>query len=202
VGQQRKVTMRNLNTIFFSSNFFDLNIDKNESDIINELFLHCKSKFNLEFNMEIINEQSDGDGISVIVVSDYDTEIVFEDTADILRFPDKKRISASPGDIISFHSSNNFISNQTIKLYNFNYKIDEKVFGEGSKLFEVTATLKDEYKIRVKSDSYEDAIKQAYSINLTEWKHVELNTNLPSIQINRYTKWGMLDAFELPKNPG
>ena len=189
--------MNNLNKVFFSSNFFDINLIKNKKEIIDELFLHCKSKFNMDFDMEIINEQSNLDGISVIVIKDYDTEIYFENDVDILRFPNQNLINCGPGDILSFHSSNIFKSNKDFDQYTFKYNVDLNIWGEGDKVFEVTATLKDEYKIRVKSDTYENAIKQAYSINLTEWKHVDLNTNLPSIQINRYTKWGMLDATEI-----
>jgi hypothetical protein len=189
--------LNNLNKVFFSSNFFDINLIKNKKEIIDELFLHCKSKFNMDFDMEIINEQSNLDGISVIVIKDYDTEIYFENDVDILRFPNQNLINCGPGDILSFHSSNIFKSNKDFDQYTFKYNVDLNIWGEGDKVFEVTATLKDEYKIRVKSDTYENAIKQAYSINLTEWKHVDLNTNLPSIQINRYTKWGMLDATEI-----
>ena len=89
------------------------------------------------------------------------------------------------------------MTNKKVKKYNFEYHKQDSLHGIGSKVFEVTATLRDEYKIKIKADTYEDAIKQAYSINLMEWYHLDINTNLPSIQINRYTKWGMLDATEI-----
>lgn len=168
-----------------------------QESISNQLFLHCKSKFNVDFNIFLLNEQSDNDGITAIVIKEFDTEIVFDTDANILRFPGQNIINAKPGDILSFHSSNKFTCNKKIDIYNFKYEKNNLYHGVGTRVFEVTATLKDEYKILVKANTYEDAIKQAYSIDLTEWKHVDLNTNLPSIQINRYTKWGMLDATEI-----
>ena len=73
----------------------------------------------------------------------------------------------------------------------------EKNFGSGDKEYTVTAVLRDEYTLNVKADSEEDAVKYAMQINISDWKHEEIEPHLEERVLLRMARWGNLTAKEV-----
>jgi hypothetical protein len=69
-----------------------------------------------------------------------------------------------------------------------------KSFGTGSNKYEVTAVLRDEYTIEIEADSEEEAARLAYNIDISEWHHKELETNLVDRVLVRMARWGNLST--------
>jgi hypothetical protein len=94
------------------------------------------------------------------------------------------------GSSMLFYSDLNF----TIKHGDcFSYKATveaNKPFGSGSKEYEVTSIVSDEYKIKVLADSEEEALRVADSIDIYEWDHLDINKHLPTKNILRFSRWG------------
>ena len=69
-----------------------------------------------------------------------------------------------------------------------------KSFGTGANKYEVTAVLRDEYTIEIDADSEEEATTLAHNIDISEWHHKELDTDLVDRVLLRMARWGNLSA--------
>jgi uncharacterized protein YneR len=83
---------------------------------------------------------------------------------------------------------------QSIFIVNNGSWVKGKSFGTGSNKYEVTAVLRDEYTIEVEADSEEEANRIAYDIDLSEWHHNELDTDLNDRVLIRMARWGNLSS--------
>jgi hypothetical protein len=101
------------------------------------------------------------------------------------------------GDAILFFSDIKYTTSIGHNEYRFAYTDKKEIFGNGSKIFEVVATIKDEYRIKVYADSQQEAIKQANTIPISEWKHPDIEPHLEDRQIIRHARWGNLTAYEV-----
>ena len=81
----------------------------------------------------------------------------------------------------------------------FSYSNVKEIVGVGSKMYEVVATIRDEYRVFVYADSEEDAIKTADGITISEWRHPDIpeDSHLEDRRIIRHARWGNLSANEI-----
>lgn len=82
-------------------------------------------------------------------------------------------------------------------VFKLDYSRQKQLFGAGEKTFEVTAKIYDEYRIKVRANSDEEAIELANSVALSEWKHPDIEPHLTERRIIRYARWGNLHAEEV-----
>jgi len=181
----------------YSQNYFKHLDINNIGNIKDQCFYHCASKFNNIFNVEVINKLTDTDGFITIVVVDDNTNIMFPQLID----SPQNNFFANAGDLFSFHSSVDYYveEGKTVLYFRFGFidKANSKIYGDGPKQFEITAILKDEYKITINSTSLEDALNQAKEIPIHYWEHLDLYPELDKSVILRYSKWGNFTGKEL-----
>jgi hypothetical protein len=79
----------------------------------------------------------------------------------------------------------------------FEYNDKQEVFGNGSKLYSVVSTLRDEYRLSVYANSKEEAIGLANTIPIHEWEHPVVEPGYLETKIVRYARWGNLRAEEV-----
>jgi hypothetical protein len=74
---------------------------------------------------------------------------------------------------------------------------EKKVFGSGEKEFEVVATIRDEYRLKVFANSEEEAIDIANATDISDWQHPTIEPHLVDRKIIRHARWGNLKATEV-----
>lgn len=74
---------------------------------------------------------------------------------------------------------------------------EKKVFGSGEKEFEVVATIRDEYRLKVFANSREEAIDIANATDIADWQHPTIEPHLVDRKIIRHARWGNLEATEV-----
>lgn len=79
----------------------------------------------------------------------------------------------------------------------FDYVQQKALLGAGDRVFQVTAKIYDEYRIKVRANSSDEAIDFANSINIAEWEHPDIEPHLTKREIVRYARWGNLNAEEV-----
>jgi hypothetical protein len=74
-----------------------------------------------------------------------------------------------------------------------------RVFGDGPNTYEVTATIRDDYKITINANSNEEAIRIADQVPISEWRHPDVleDSHLEDRRVIRHARWGNLSAVEI-----
>lgn len=78
----------------------------------------------------------------------------------------------------------------------FYFTEEKQQLGSGSKEYEVTSVVRDEYKIKVFADSEEEAIEIAKNISPSKWEHLEIDTHIEQRSMIRMARWGHFSAKE------
>jgi hypothetical protein len=174
------------NDIFYTQSPVDFEyIDQHEL-VKRQLLGVAKTKFD-KFN---ILSCGDDFGKDIIVVLALDNgQIIFNDL-DI-------NFNLNFGDAILFFSNIKYEINIGHNLYKFAYTDKKEIFGNGDKMFEVVATIKDQYKLKIYANNSKDAITQANRIPISEWEHPDIEPHLEDRQIIRHARWGNLAAIEV-----
>lgn len=172
--------------IFYTQSPIDFAyIDQHEL-VKRQLLGVAKTKFS-QFN---ILSCGDDFGKDIIVILALDNgQIIFNDL-DIT-------FDLNFGDVILFFSSIKYEIKIGHNLYKFAYTDKKEIFGSGDKVFEVIATIKDQYKIKVYANNKEHAIRQANTIPVSEWEHPDIEPHLEDRQLIRHARWGNLAANEV-----
>ena len=91
-------------------------------------------------------------------------------------------------------------SNDIISLI-FGISFEEQFVGAGSNSYEVSCTIKDIYKIKVRANTPEEAIKIANSEPIHSWKHPDIIEDLHKNRVLvRMARWGDLSVLEIGGN--
>jgi hypothetical protein len=175
--------------IMYSPKTFDeKSIVENSVDLHNQMLGNAKSKFD---NYNIFSGQMEGlDNIHSLAIlsngkikfSDFEIEI------DVYR-----------GDLIAYRSDLHVDTNFSFIEKLFAYNNAPKTFGNGSKLYEITATIRDDYKISVYANNSEEALKVANDVSISEWRHPDVleDSHLEDRRIIRHARWGNLSVNEI-----
>jgi hypothetical protein len=83
------------------------------------------------------------------------------------------------------------------KTFKFGFNKIKEPVGLGSKVFNVVATIRDEYRIKVYAESEQEAIDMAFDVPICEWEHPDIEPDLLDRQIIRYARWGNLSAKQV-----
>jgi hypothetical protein len=89
------------------------------------------------------------------------------------------------------------LSNVKYKHFSFGYGPRTATkFGNGSNEYEVTATIRDNYTIKVFADSEEEALAIANSVEIHDWEHpvVPEDSHLQDRRMMRHCRWGNLSV--------
>lgn len=78
----------------------------------------------------------------------------------------------------------------------FYFTEEKQQLGSGSKQYEVTSFVRDEYRIKVFADSEEEAIEIAKGISPSKWEHLEIDTHIEQRTMIRMGRWGIFSAKE------
>lgn len=135
------------------------------------------------------------------VMEGYDNIYVYAILEDgTVSFPEVNIVhTIGRGDYLAYRSDMMAdISSQAIKMV-FAYNDSPKVFGDGKNLYEVTASIRDDYKISVYANSSEEALAIADKISISEWRHPDVleDAHLEDRRIIRHARWGNLSANEI-----
>ena len=79
----------------------------------------------------------------------------------------------------------------------FSFSRKKELFGTGSKVYQVTAIIRDNYTINVLADSEEEAIANAKYIPAYEWHHPDIEPHLTERRMVRMARWGNFVAKEV-----
>ena len=164
-----------------------LKVDDILNKDITELVLgFAKSKFP---KLNVLSYYDNDDSGIIALVSLEDGKIYLDDL--------QCYFNMACGDMILLLSDSKYSTTMNNKLYKFSYTIKKELFGTGNKIFQVTAKISDEYKIKVYANDENDAIKQVYNIPISEWEHPTIEPGLIDRQIIRHARWGNLSAAKL-----
>ena len=119
----------------------------------------------------------------------------------LISFLDKdiEPLNVDCGDMVMFESNIKYgiEDRDRVKCFTFKYEIKENLPGEGKIVYEVIATIRDEYRIKVKANSPDEAIKVADGIPINFWKHPDIEPHLSHRKITRHARWGNLMATKI-----
>lgn len=172
--------------IFYTQSFVDFaNMDENET-VERQVLGIAKTKFS-KFNVLSCRDEF---GKNIIVILSLNSgQILFNDL--------NIKCQLNRGDAILFLSSIKYEINTSYNIYQFAYTNKKELFGDGDIIFEVVANIKDQYRIRVRANTKEEAIEQANTIPVSEWHHPEIDRYVEDRQLIRHARWGNLTAYEV-----
>jgi hypothetical protein len=103
------------------------------------------------------------------------------------------------GDYVAYRSELvvDMVGDSIKKKYGFSHT--PRSFGTGEKLYEITATIRDDYKISIYANSEQEALDTADGIDIAEWRHpdVQEDAHLTDRRIVRHARWGNLSVNEI-----
>ena len=179
--------------IFYTPKYFQSNDDiKNSRQREVQMLGQAKSKFP---NCYVLDSnlwdsfESDEENILVSIASFGKTEVVFIDL--------NKKLIMNELDILTMSSSVNIKIFGEYYLKKLKYSTEKKVFGSGSKTFEITATIRDDYKIKVNAETKEEALALANEVSISDWDHPDIEPHLSHRKIIRHARWGNLSVEEI-----
>lgn len=168
--------------------FDDRTLDEAGDNLQRQMLGVAKSKFDT-FN--IFSDVMEG--------SDYLSCLAFLSDGEIF-FPDLDiRIKVFRGDIAIFLDEITIEVMASNISHKFSYSNAPKIHGSGSKEYEVTALIRDEYRITVMADSEEQALEIADSVSIAEWRHPDVleDAHLNDRRVIRHARWGNLEVREM-----
>ncbi len=123
--------------------------------------------------------------------------IVAKDAATVSNIDDGVSYDIMFGDIVLASGDAAISISGNCTAFDFYISDSPKVFGTGSRKFEVSATINDKYVISVNADNEEQAIEIANKISIDNWEHPTIEPHLKERKIVRYARWGNLSATEV-----
>lgn len=182
------------NKIFISSPGHNVDHDGNSLHIYVKNFL--QSKIGNLNNLVIYEDAVNKNGVSGMVCKSDKGTIRFLDILD--NEGNKLEFTLDKNSTIGFRDSVRFetLSGEWF-YYNYRSEIKE-IQGVGSALYEVVATVTDEYRIKVYANSEEDAKETARTIDVANWDHPDIRPDLQDRVIVRHAKWGDFKAIVCP----
>lgn len=174
--------------MFSPATIDDKTLSEDGRELHMQMLGNAKSKFDI-YNV-FSNEMEGLDNIHSLVALNTGT----------VSFPEFNiRYDVWRGDLVAYRGD--LISVRTADFVEkvFAYNDAPKYFGNGPKLYQVTATIRDDYKISVYASSEEEALTTANSISISEWDHpdVEEDSHLEDRRIIRHARWGNLSVNEI-----
>lgn len=144
----------------------------------------CDQQLGIKNDVEFTNEILDDvlPYVVCIICIDQNFSVVMQDSQSI--------ISMNIGDVLIFPSEMKHGISDTNKALIRKICYREKIKNNtGSKEFVVTSTIIDKYQVIVYADSEEEALSNAKTIPISQWKHLDLYPDVPERKIIRYGKW-------------
>jgi len=161
---------------------------ENGDDLYRQMLGNAKSKFDI---YNVFSGPMEGlDNIHSLVAT----------TSGSISFPDFDiKIDVNPGDLVAYRTNISTNTDARFVEYIFAYNSAPKTFGSGNKLYEVTATIRDDYKISVYANSDKEALEIADKISISEWRHPDVveDSHLEDRRIIRHARWGNLSVNEI-----
>lgn len=175
--------------IMFSPDTFDeKTIVEDGKELRMQMLGNAKSKFDI-FN--VFSGQMEGlENIHSLVALDSGT----------IEFPDfNVKYEVSRGDLVAYRNDLTVNKNARFVEKLFAYNDAPKTFGSGSNLYEVVATIRDDYKISIYADSPAEALEIANQTSISEWRHPDVmeDSHLEDRRIIRHARWGNLSVNEI-----
>jgi hypothetical protein len=144
----------------------------------------CDQQLGIKNDVEFIDEILDDvlPYVVCIICTDQNFSVVMKESKSI--------ISMSPGDVLIFPSEMTHgvsdINKALVRKICYREKIKNNT---GGKKFVVTSTIIDKYQVVVHANSEEEAVSNAKTIPISQWKHLDLYPDVPERKIIRYGKW-------------
>lgn len=112
---------------------------------------------------------------------------------------DLEKIQIDCGDMVMFESNIKYSIDDynLVKYFILKCEIKENLPGDGKIVYEVVSTIRDEYRIKVKANNPEEAIKVANTVPLNFWKHPDIEPHLRHRVVTRHARWGNLMATKI-----
>ena len=137
-------------------------------------------KIGSKYKITIENKKVESDGIVGLIALNENSKINFLNNNFVF----------AKGTVIGFKSSVQYkINSNEWKVCIFSYKNREAI-GNGKYEFEIIATVKDQYRIKILANSYDEAKKIAYETNISNWDHPDIAPDLQDRVLLRFAKWG------------
>jgi hypothetical protein len=111
-----------------------------------------------------------------------------------------REIKLDIGDYIAFPSELNYstrINNESYIYFEAYYWPIVESEKNGSKSYNIVATLTDKYEVTVYADSEEEAYDKAYNTPLSAWKHLTPGGIAKPRKIIRWAEWGNFETKEI-----
>jgi hypothetical protein len=176
-------------TIMFSPSTIDENtLSEDGKELHMQMLGNAKSKFDI-FNVFSGNMEGLSNIHSLVALDDGTIE-----------FPDFNVIyNVGRGDLVAYRDELTVKKTAHFIEKIFAYNDSPKTFGSGSNLYEVVATIRDDYKISVYADNPEDALRIANETSISEWRHPDVSedSHLEDRRIIRHARWGNLSVTEV-----
>jgi hypothetical protein len=102
-------------------------------------------------------------------------------------------------DIVAYYDELDVTVNAPKILFELSYSDAPKVWGNGPRLYEVEALIRDKYTINIHANSEEEALAIADKIDVSEWKHPDVleDAHLNDRRLIRHARWGNLSVKEI-----
>jgi hypothetical protein len=176
-------------TIMFSpSTIDDATLSENGRELHMQMLGNAKSKFDI---YNVFSSQMAGlQNIHSLVAIDSGT----------IEFPELNiKYKVDRGDLVAYRNDIYVIKTANFVEKLFAYNDAPKTFGSGSNLYEVVATIRDDYKISVYANSPEEALEIANQTSISEWRHPDVveDAHLEDRRIIRHARWGNLSVNEI-----
>jgi hypothetical protein len=175
--------------IMFSPQTLDEDtLSKNGDELHMQMLGNAKSKFDI---LNVFSNQVEGmENIHSLVALN-------SGSIEFLEFGIKYDVNR--GDLVAYRTDLAVAKTAEFVEKLFSYNDAPKSYGNGEKLYEVTATIRDDYKISVYADSEDEALAIADGISISEWRHPDVleDSHLEDRRIIRHARWGNLSVNEI-----
>jgi hypothetical protein len=172
--------------IFYVPKYFEEAALSNDNEMLIMMVGICKSKFP-QYTVLSYEDNLGNNLVSVAALDD--TTITFPEL--------DKVVALSRRDIIIFFGNIDFKLVGEYQTKRFKFQEKSQIIGEGPNMFEVVATIRDEYRLKVRASSEYEAIEKANEVELSEWEHPDIEPHLLDRKITRHARWGNLTAKEI-----
>jgi hypothetical protein len=174
--------------VFTSVNFFDEDTLENRSELEEQMLGKVRSKF----DKHNIYGYFTNEGKNIFAIAMHKNGV--------LSIPEHNVIMNVPrGTFIAFYDNIecNILETSEYLEKHFSYVDKAGILGSGSKAFEVVATIRDEYRLKVMASSEDEALQIANAHDISEWEHPDIEPHLSDRRIIRHARWGNLSVREI-----
>jgi hypothetical protein len=173
-----------------SHNLLDDNMLKyNKDQMLYFIKNLCDQQLGIKNSVEFVLDPGDDVLATVTAI------ICFDKNISVSMEVSRSIIAMNKGDVLIFPSEMNYTANGSDNFYvlKVNYRKDLNLL-EGSKTFNVTATLIDKYSITVSAENESEAIEKAKLTSISKWSHLDLYPEVQERKVIRYAKWNNFEA--------